>query len=530
MADARGEVTWVTPTRRLAHRLRLRHDEDCLARGLEAWTSPDIVTWGELIRRMFELDRQAGRLAGRWLPEAAAQLVWERIVRRDPRSGALVSPAGVARAACLAWQRMHSHLIPRSALTGDGSPECEAFARWVARYDQWLAAKDWVDPWLAPRSVTAAAAGPRLEFVGFDALTPAQQEFQARLSATGVEVMNTPPDARRGDCAWVSCTDRRDEIESAARWAAWRLEQSPAQLAIVLPDLGQRREEARRIVERVLAPAATVAGGPAPESAAFELASARALASRPIVAAALDALEAFAGTADFARASRLLRSPFLRSAGAEADVRARLDARLRRYEAVDLGLERLARLAAERNCPALAEALHAALQARREWPRTALPNRWTRAFFELLAALGWPGDGLDSSEQQAQTRWGRLVAEFGACDDYVGAVSAREAVGLLREMAEGVLFEPEELRAPLLVIDAETCSGMSFDALWVCGLDDARWPGPASPDPFLPRNWQARQRLPGCTADIAAEDAHRLLTRLCSSADEVILSVPQFDD
>src|SRR5690606_24901811 len=29
---------------------------------------------------------------------------------------------------------------------------------------------------------------------------------------------------------------------------------------------------------------------------------------------------------------------------------------------------------------------------------------------------------------------------------------------------------------------------------------------------------------------IAADDARRLLTRLCQSADEVILSVPQFDD
>jgi probable DNA repair protein len=97
-------------------------------------------------------------------------------------------------------------------------------------------------------------------------------------------------------------------------------------------------------------------------------------------------------------------------------------------------------------------------------------------------------------------------------------------------MAEDVLFEPEELRAPLLVIDAETCAGMAFDGLWVCGLDDAKWPPAASPDPFLPRAWQVRQHVPGCTAGIAEEDARRLLTRLCRSADDVILSVPQFDD
>jgi hypothetical protein len=32
---------------------------------------------------MFALDRQAGRLDGRWLPMGAAQLVWEGLVRDD---------------------------------------------------------------------------------------------------------------------------------------------------------------------------------------------------------------------------------------------------------------------------------------------------------------------------------------------------------------------------------------------------------------------------------------------------------------
>jgi hypothetical protein len=103
-----------------------------------------------------------------------------------------------------------------------------------------------------------------------------------------------------------------------------------------------------------------------------------------------------------------------------------------------------------------------------------------RSLLRLLATLGWPGEGLDSREHQARQRWGTLVAEFGACDDFVGAVGCSEAAGLLREMADNVLFEPEELRAPLLVIDAETCAGMSFDGLWVCRLDDAQWPPAAT--------------------------------------------------
>ncbi|EFK94871.1 hypothetical protein LDC_3125, partial [sediment metagenome] len=55
-----------------------------MAQGLEVWATPDIVTWDELIERMFVFDRQAGRLDSRWLSASAAQLLWERIVRDDP--------------------------------------------------------------------------------------------------------------------------------------------------------------------------------------------------------------------------------------------------------------------------------------------------------------------------------------------------------------------------------------------------------------------------------------------------------------
>ena len=524
-------VTWVTPTRRLAHHLKLRHDEACLAQGLEVWRSADIVTWQELVQRMFERDRQAGRLEGRWLPSSAAQLVWERIVRRDPALAALVSPGGLGRAAYRSWRRMHSHQIPAHALDVEQRPESRAFARWVDEYQAWLSERGWVDGSVAPKSVTAKSSPARLAFVGFGRLTPAQQDFQARLAAAGIEIQNTPLQPRRGECSWLGCIDRRSEIETAARWAAQRLdEDARARLAIVVPDLSPRRDEVRRIVERVLVPAAGRCGGPAPESAAFELAAAGSLAQRPLAVAALDALDVFAGPCDLAAASRLLRSPFLRAANEEADARAQLDARIRRQEPFDLGLGRLARLAQERGCPAFAEAVHLALEQAGEWPRRALPNRWARLFFDLLAALGWPGADLDSNEHQARARWATLVAEFGACDDYVGPVSAREAAGVLRDLAEAVLFEPEELRAPLLVIDAETCAGMRFDALWVCGLDDARWPPPAAPDPFLPRDWQVQRRLDGCSAEVAEEQARALLQSLAASADEVILSVPQFDD
>jgi probable DNA repair protein len=529
--ELRPGIPCVTPTRRLAHHLRTKYEDACASRGLEVWHTPDIVTWNGLVERMFALDRQAGRLQGRWLPDSAARLVWERIVLRDPAMASLVSPGTLGHTAYESWRRMHAFCIPERALAAPGSPEGEAFARWAGEYSAWLAQHGWIDPSLALDRLHPAAAGTALQLVGFETLTPAQQSFLERLTQSGVAVTQRQPESRKGTAVWVECLDRESELDAAARWAAHRLDQDPgARLAIVVPGLAPRRVAVRRTIERVLVPSATLAGGPAPESHGFELAAARALADQPVVAAALEVIEAFTRTASLALASRLLLNPFLRAAATEADARARLDARIRRHEGPDLGLPRLARLAGERHCLEFERSLQAGRELAQAWPRRSLPNRWSRLWFDLLASVGWPGDSLDSDEHQARQRWQGLLAEFGACDDYVGALQPGEAAALLRDMAQGVLFEPQELRAPLLVIDPETCAGMSFDGLWVCGLDAARWPAPASPDPFLPRALQAQRRVPGTTAEIAAEEARRTLERLRRSADVVILSVPQFED
>jgi probable DNA repair protein len=144
--------------------------------------------------------------------------------------------------------------------------------------------------------------------------------------------------------------------------------------------------------------------------------------------------------------------------------------------------------------------------------------------------MGWPGPDLDSSAHQAEQRWRSLVSELGSWDEFTGPVSRVEAVGLLREMAGRLLFEPQELRAPLLVIDTETSAGMSFDALWVCGLDATRWPRPVSPDPFLPRAVQVRYGVPAASAELAATESRRIFDRLLGSAGQVILSAPEVDE
>ena len=531
MVDARLAGTTVTPTRRLAHHLRQRHDHEALARGLSVWPTPDIVPWSALIERMFQADRAAGRTHRRWLGDSGARLAWERILLRDPATAGVIAPEGLARQAQRSWQTRHDYQIPLATAELADGPEVAAFARWSNEFAEWIDQDGWMDLAGAPDWVDPSSAGPRLTFVGFDTLTPSQSAFIERMREGGVEVRVEASPAAAASARWVSVPDRTTEIEWAARWAAGQLDGIRGRrIAIVVPGLAQARASVRRVLDRVLAPETCLTNGPAPESRAYELAAARPLAEQPVVAAALEWFAAVNGDLDLASASALLRNPFCRGAAEEASARAALDAWLRRHVANGPGLEGLARHAARRGCGELARALEGALAARAGWERRALPSTWSLRCFETLRELGWPGDALDSHEQQARQRWQDLLGEFGAHDDLVGPVTAGAALRLLRDLADATLFEPQEVRAPLLVIDAETCAGMRFDALWVCGLDAGQWPSPQSPDPFLPRSWQLRRGVPGATPEITAAAARRSFERLRGSAGEVIFSVPAFED
>lgn len=490
------------------------------------------MTWQELLRRQFETDRVCGRISLRWLPTTHARSVWERLVRDDAGMAEVLSPGGLGDVAYRSWSLLHQYCIPDSALAGAAGVEAVAFAGWVASYRAWLRTGGWLDPAQAASQVGPLSRDTPYEFRGFDRLTPEQSTFVDSQRAAGVLIAlplaTDADDAIRGEV--VACNDFDDEIETAARWAAARLQAEPeARVALVVPGLDGERNRVRRLLDRVLIPGAAMTAGPAPESTAYELAAARPLLERPVVAAALGWLEALVHPAEPGMASTLLLGACDGAAADERDARAELDVALRRSRLPQPGLAQVAASARQHGCVATAQRIEVALARAASWTGPYLPSRWATEFSALLHDLGWPGAAPDSAAIQAVQRWQALVAEFGASDDVTGPMRVGIALGQLRALATETAFEPQEIAAPLLVIDPDTATGMHFDAVWVCGLDAARWPAPAAPDPFLPRDWQARQGVPGATAELAEREARLRLQRLTRSAPVVCCSVPRFE-
>jgi probable DNA repair protein len=460
-------------------------------------------------------------------------IVWGQIVGRDVALRPVLLPAGLGSVAQRSWELLHAYRIPPASLVDDPSPEVQSFGRWVVEFSRWLQQGGWLDPAQAASVVGPLPAGTPFEFIGFDRCTPAQTAFVERMAAAGasITVHGVMPDDVPLSALRVDCNDFEAELETAARWVAARLQGRPQdRLALVVPDLGRERSRVRRILDRVLVPDASFTGGAAPESTAYELATARPLLERPVVAAALAWLDACVVPPELAAASALLRGAHDGAAGSESFDRAELDVALRKSGVQRTGLDYLACEARQHGCTATAALLHAATARAQSWTGVRLPSLWAPEFFALWRDVGWPGSEPGSAEHQAVQRLQSLLGDLGASDDVTGPLRAGSALSLLRELAAQTAFEPQEIAAPLLVIDPDTAIGMHFDATWICGLDAARWPAPASPDPFLPRDWQARQGVPGATAELSEQQARRTLQRLVAAAPTAICSVPRFED
>ncbi|MGH6636849.1 MAG: PD-(D/E)XK nuclease family protein, partial [Gammaproteobacteria bacterium] len=77
------------------------------------------------------------------------------------------------------------------------------------------------------------------------------------------------------------------------------------------------------------------------------------------------------------------------------------------------------------------------------------------------------------------------------------------------------------------ILDIGEAYGMHFDALWVMGLHDERWPPAVEPMPFIPMPLQHQAGIPEISADQVLARAVATTEVLIDCAPEVVLSYPQ---
>src|SRR3954471_476288 len=512
-----ARLTIVTPNQRLAQRLTLDFDDYQLARGLTSWEAADILPFGAFVERLWEdaLYSDGGERLPLLLTAAQEQYLWERILAA---ADLLIVPQAAAQ--CReAWRLLHAWRIP----TGPGNEDALAFAQWSSAYRKQTEGE--IDAARLPDLMAGYLehlAKPALVVAyGFDVMPPQTREFLARFNWTEC----APPPIEGGAVRRVSFPSAKHELEAAANWARARLEAGGQRSGMGVPELGNRRAEVLRIFSRVMQAGYNVPGQ-ASTPLPFNISLGRPLAAYPLVDAALTLLELAFTPIEFARASHLLRAPFLGGADTELAKRASLDVRLRRDADDMISLARL--IAGAEPAPLLRKLLEKVFAAAE--PGAESPADWARRFSAVLEAAGFPGERpLDSDEFQTRVKWHEVLGELAKLERIAGRFAFADADATLKGLCD-TLFQPESPDAPIQVLGVIESQQQRFDALWVSGLTDETWPRDARPNPFIPIALQKRAGIPQASAESAAALDRRITDQWQRSAKDIVFSHPAKDE
>src|SRR5262249_10636525 len=158
-------------------------------------------------------------------------------------------------------------------------------------------------------------------------------------------------------------------------------------------------------------------------------------------------------------------------------------------------------------------------------PSRALPSAMAEHFVALWRVFGWPGERPpDHDEQQVVARLQACLGEFGALDELLGPLTFARAVREFESVARNTNFEPRSLPAPVTIVDTRSAHEFGFNAAWVAGMDESRWPPAAAPDPFIPIELQKQAGMPFSTALLAREHAERRFAELRTVANQMVFS------
>jgi probable DNA repair protein len=527
--------TVIASSARGARALRRLHGEAQRKQGFEAWQSADILDWDSWLHRLWQKQLRSGNESRLLLTSLQEEQLWVQLVKPSIEGRRLISVAGVAELA----QQAYALLCAYGALNflhGErmGGPDVESFREWARGFERTCRKEEWLGRSMLPLVLREAVmagqveATGRLVLTGFDRVTPAQHQLIEAFRERGhdVEVVEASEVSAAETTLLVEAVDKRDEIATCALWVKHELAASnTARIAVVVPNVSSVRPEIERLFRHILAPQAVAIGehdAPLP----FEFSLGVPLADVPVARSALLLLRWMNTALQQDQVSWLLLSGFIHEQQDELLTIAEFDVKFRR-QAMRQPEQDLETFLQSANPP---DKLRRNLQGgRRLLPQGGSLNfaQWVDVAERILDAVHWPGvHPLQSEDFQVQARWSQLLDSMAALAFDGNKTSYSEFLEVLERQARQTIFAPESRDAAVQILGPFEAAGLTFDALWFLGADDAGWPAVARPHPFLTRALQRAHNMPHADSTADWRLAQQVTARLEKSAPKCVFSYP----
>lgn len=529
----------LTPNRRLAHRIRQALLWE-LPPG-EVSATPSVFALGDWMEQLW-----LGWLGNAARPElvltqAQELWLWQQVIREQAAGMSWLRPGAVAQQAASAYRQLLLWRVdvdqPAVRAELASGADSAAFLRWCddfrqrARQAGWLTGAERDQRLVEQLQTGGLQLSKPVATLAFDDLAPLYRQL---LDAAPVwhSVDAEPPPAQ---VEVIAADDPDQEIRRACRWLRQHLDTAASAdgkaptVALIVPDLGQRRARIERLLAEEWDPGSMDPAQPR-RAPWINISAGIPLLDTPLAASGLRLLGLWQQGLSRSDAIALAQCPFAGQVFGDPRSVAWIEA------VCDLAVENVSS-AQLRAC-----AQHVA-QRCDEWPfaialqRVAEAGRrqqvhrqqvssavWRDRFEMLLREWGWPARRLDSVEYQQYQLWRDALAEFAAMDVVAAGMDLGEALGTLRQLLQSKVFQPRIEDGALHVLGLLETAGLQFDAAWVCGMGASQWPSPAAPHPLLPRALQRRLRMPHCDAGRELEFSERISRGLLGLAPQLRIS------
>jgi probable DNA repair protein len=511
------QATVITASERIRGALLHAYDAYHVGLGLQTWRSARVVTLGAYLeQRHAELLRSAA--SDRVLLGAHAQrLAW---LEHAPDSAEIDFDA-IYDDIATAWQIVHDWDLADRLHQFVDNDNHRLLRDWAGRYSRAAERHRWLTEAELPEFIAAALRSRQLPaesavFIGFDIVPPGIAHLiEALRSAGGTAQIVERRHAPVTQPTSATSDDPEQELDAAICWARDVLldAERPVSVGIAVPDVIAQYDRIIRQLESGLRPANR---NPDPALCPYNISGGIPLAALPVVSIALQLLHWLIEPLHHSRIEQLLQSPFLSLASIA-----------RQSQSSDLPESYDAsQLASRFVVPPLRD-----IVSRARMRRNAATAETLAQMKVILAIAGWPNVGSLTSETfQAYRAFMDLLDELASASSVVRAYTFAETLAIVRDAARRCLFAPVRPNAPLQVLGYLETANLEFTHLWVVGLSDLTWPGPARANVYIPLRLLRGAGVPRVDAESELAFARRLTDHWRRAGQHVVFSSPRVMD
>lgn len=287
----------LTPTRRLASQL-MKNGHLAADQGKSAWETPPIQALGDWLQGWWDRAEIQGEVISLLLTSTQAVYQWENIIRQDLRGKRLLKSYDTAKMAYRAWELVHYWRCETQFRKDCSNVDHETFAQWADQYAAWLQAQNYIDPALLgtvlseqlankPDHASLLALPREINLVAFDSVTPQVQHLLSLCEQQGISVKFSESTLITPEiCERRAFPDSVFEAHACAQWAKAQIAQGKKNIAIIVPNLPDKRSLLERIILETVDPALAVSAAD-PYCEWLNFSAAKPLIQYPLVQKAL---------------------------------------------------------------------------------------------------------------------------------------------------------------------------------------------------------------------------------------------------